>query len=78
VLVKLLNQVGTGRSVLDRQITNAILPSTSRPRILVNLCRTAGSSNMEAAACGDWKNAEGRDQESALLRRINFVKLLVS
>lgn len=50
-------------------------------RLLVrvsSLCRTVGSGNMEAAACGDTKDAEGKDRESTLLRKINFFTPLVS
>jgi hypothetical protein len=48
-------------------------------RLLVrvsSLCRTVGSGNMEAAACGDSKYAEGWDQESTLLRKDQLLPTL--
>jgi hypothetical protein len=73
VLITLSNRAGAGRDVPA--------PSSNHERNfpvnrVSSLCRAVGSSNMGAAMCGDLKNAEGRDWESAPLYAVKFHRTL--
>ena len=56
---------------LDRQITKVIFPCNR----VSSLCRVVDSSNMEAAVCGDSKDAEGTESQ-ALLYAVKFHQIL--